>query len=63
MYVCLCNGYKDKDIRKTVHDGGVSSADEVYQALGNGFCCGTCRDCAEEIVAEELPKRSLIAAE
>ena len=63
MYVCLCNGYRDKDIRKAVHAGGVSSAEEVYQALGNGFCCGQCRDCADQIVAAELPQRHFIAAE
>ncbi len=63
MFVCLCNGYRDKDIRSAVHAGGVETADEVYQALGNGFCCGQCRDCASEIVSAELPKRKLIAAE
>ena len=63
MYVCLCNGYKDKDIRAQVRSGGVETADEVYQALGNGFCCGSCRDCAEEIVTEELPRRTMVAAE
>lgn len=63
MIVCLCNNYREKDIRAVVQAGGVESADDAYQALGNGFCCGCCRDCAAEIVAEELPKRVLVAAE
>ena len=63
MFVCLCNGYRDTDIRKAVHEGGVSCADDAYQALGSGFCCGACKDFAEDIVSEELPKRVMIAAE
>jgi len=63
MYVCLCNGYTDSQIRDAVHDGGVNTPEEVYQALGNGFCCGSCRDCASSVVDEELPKRRLAMAE
>ena len=63
MYVCICNGYTDKQIKSTVRQGGVQDAEETYQALGNGFCCGACRDCAEKIVADELPNQTLMAAE
>ncbi|MFC3050517.1 (2Fe-2S)-binding protein [Kordiimonas pumila] len=63
MYVCLCNGYTDSQIKKVVHEGGVSTAEEAYMALGSGFCCGACKDCANEIVGAELPKRTLMAAE
>jgi len=63
MYVCLCNGYTDKEIRNAVREGGVSTADEAYMSLGEGFCCGACRDCANDLVAEELPNRRILAAE
>ncbi|WP_308911222.1 (2Fe-2S)-binding protein [Pseudokordiimonas caeni] len=63
MYVCLCNGYTDKDIRQAVSAGGVQCADDAYKALGGSFCCGCCRDCANEILDEELPKVSYLAAE
>jgi len=49
MYVCLCNGYRDVEIRE-VAESGVRCAQEVYLTLGNGPCCGTCLDCAQEIV-------------
>ncbi|NVJ70355.1 MAG: (2Fe-2S)-binding protein, partial [Alphaproteobacteria bacterium] len=26
MYVCLCNGYTDREIRSAVREGGVSNA-------------------------------------
>ena len=63
MYVCMCNGYTDKDIRRVVQRGGVTCATDAYAALGSGFCCGTCKDCAEEVVSEELPSITLMAAE
>jgi bacterioferritin-associated ferredoxin len=49
MYVCLCNGYRDTEIRE-VAESGVRCAREVYLTLGNGPCCGTCLDCAQDIV-------------
>ncbi|GHF12249.1 hypothetical protein GCM10017044_02720 [Kordiimonas sediminis] len=63
MYVCMCNGYTDTDIRQTVRAGGVQNAEETYKALGNNFCCGMCRDCAEGLVSEELSEQVLLAAE
>jgi bacterioferritin-associated ferredoxin len=49
MYVCLCNGYRDEEIRE-IAESGVRCAREVYLTLGNGPCCGTCLDCAQGIV-------------
>ncbi len=63
MYVCICNGITDKDIKGAVAEGGVNDAEEVYMSLGSSFCCGQCKDCAESLVAHELPKRLLLAAE
>lgn len=63
MYVCICNGYTDKDIRNAVQQGGVNTAEEAYVSLGSDFNCGACRDCACDLVQEELPKRTLMAAE
>ena len=40
MYVCLCNGYRDAEIREVVEETGVRCPQEVYLALGNGPCCG-----------------------
>jgi|GEM_PF-1303533 len=49
MYVCLCNGYREDEIRE-VAEGGVRCAQEAYLTLGNGPCCGTCLDFAQQIV-------------
>lgn len=49
MYVCLCNGYRDAEIRE-VAESGVRCVQEVYLTLGNGPCCGSCLDYAQDIV-------------
>lgn len=63
MYVCLCNGYTDKEIKTAVRENGVQTAEEAYLSLGNGFCCGSCADCANDIVSAELPNQRVLAAE
>lgn len=49
MYVCLCNGYRDAEIRE-VAESGLRCVREVYLTLGNGPCCGSCLDYAQDIV-------------
>ena len=49
MYVCLCNGYRDAEIRE-VAESGLRCVKEVYLTLGNGPCCGSCLDYAQDIV-------------
>lgn len=51
MYVCLCNGYREAEIREVALEG-VASAADAYTALGNGPCCGRCLDCAQRILDE-----------
>ena len=49
MYVSLCNGYRDAEIRE-VAESGLRCVREVYFTLGNGPCCGSCLDYAQDIV-------------
>lgn len=51
MYVCSCNGYRDSDLREVAREG-VFSAEEAYNALGQGPCCGNCLPCAQQIIDE-----------
>lgn len=44
MYVCLCNGITDRQIRQAVEDGA-SSMRELRQQLG---VCGNCGRCGPE---------------
>lgn len=50
MYVCICNGYRESEIRQTARAGGLSCPVKVYEALGSGPCCGTCLPMAQEVI-------------
>ena len=53
MYICLCNGYREAEIRELAQEG-ISNAAEAYMVLGNGPCCGRCLDGAQQILDEAL---------
>jgi bacterioferritin-associated ferredoxin len=52
MYVCLCNGYRESELRDMARQG-YSVAEEAYEAMGDGPCCGHCVDFAQDILDEE----------
>ena len=54
MYVCLCKGITDSQIRAAVADGATSLR-EVRKALGVASQCGKCGVITREIVSESLP--------
>ena len=45
MYVCLCNGVTEQDIRRAM-DGGCASMSELTMRTGCGANCGCCVDVA-----------------
>jgi bacterioferritin-associated ferredoxin len=53
MYVCLCKGITDTQIRAAVADGA-SSLREVHNSLGVASQCGKCGIIARDIVRESL---------
>jgi bacterioferritin-associated ferredoxin len=57
MYVCLCNGYREAELREVAGEG-FSVAEEVYTALGNGPCCGQCLDVAQCIIDDACRARA-----
>ncbi|WP_374012374.1 bacterioferritin-associated ferredoxin [Pseudoxanthomonas koreensis] len=58
MYVCICNGVTDKQIRQAVEDGCDSVA-ELTMRTGCGSSCGSCLDMAAALVAECRDARDL----
>jgi len=59
MYVCLCRGVTQKQIRREVLDGAVTY-DAIQERLEVGLCCGTCSDTAQEVIADTI-SASLVA--
>ncbi|HEX4986480.1 MAG TPA: bacterioferritin-associated ferredoxin [Burkholderiales bacterium] len=53
MYVCLCNGITESQIREAI-SGGARSLRELNACLGVASCCGKCADCAQQVVSESL---------
>jgi len=53
MYVCICNGITERQIREAVSDG-VRSLRELRVDLGVASCCGKCADCAQQVIHETL---------
>ncbi len=53
MYVCICKGITDTQIRSAV-EGGINSLSELRRALGVASRCGKCGVLTREIVQESL---------
>jgi bacterioferritin-associated ferredoxin len=56
MYVCICQGVTDRQIREVVELGACSLQD-VQSKLPVGMCCGSCENTAQQIVDEHLAER------
>lgn len=61
MYVCLCKGITDSQIRAAV-DNGAESMRAVRDQLGVASQCGKCASLCRDIVKESLDSSSAIGA-
>jgi len=52
MYVCICNGHRDSEIRRAAQASGLTSARAIYAHLGKPPRCGRCLELADRLVAE-----------
>ncbi len=50
MYVCICNGITDREIRTCVEQGASCMAD-LQRELGVATCCGRCEPYVRELLA------------
>jgi bacterioferritin-associated ferredoxin len=53
MYVCVCHGVTDRDIKNAVAEG-VNTMEGLGTKLKVGTCCGKCSDCAHDILCESV---------
>lgn len=53
MYVCLCKGVTDSQIKEAVYDG-VTSVGQLRKCLGVASQCGKCGITAREILQQTL---------
>ena len=52
MYICICNGITDKDI-KAAADNGVATVAGVYRACDCAPQCGKCAPYIKEIIGAD----------
>lgn len=57
MYVCICHGITDRQIRDTL-DGGAASLTEVQMQVPVGGCCGRCVPAAQELIQEHQAQQT-----
>lgn len=61
MFVCICNGVTETQIRDAVADGAVSLQD-LHDELGVASQCGSCGDHALSLIHERFTPREGEAA-
>ncbi len=62
MYVCLCNGLTDRDIRRAGDQGHCTVA-SAYGSLGAEVCCGRCVPMARDLINKQAQLNTTISAE
>lgn len=62
MYVCICNAVTDRAIREAAHRHGVSTMEELGRRLKVATRCGSCRECAQEVLGQAIAERTRSAA-
>ena len=58
MYVCLCHGIRERELRDAV-ERGCDSFEQLQACTGVSTCCRTCEPVAREVLDEALASRSL----
>ena len=58
MYVCICNGVTDRQIREAA-EAGCDSVSEMTMRTGAGASCGSCLGLVAELIDEARARRAL----
>ena len=61
MYICLCNGITEREIRARAADGASTLAD-LELCLGVGAGCGRCKPAANEVLNESRSNSRSVAS-
>jgi bacterioferritin-associated ferredoxin len=53
VYVCVCNAYRESQVRDVIQKSAASpqmTVEEIYSRLGNGPRCGRCLPHAKDLI-------------
>ena len=59
MYVCICKGITDKQIKQMVLEQGVGSIRELKQQLDIASQCGTCVKLTQQVIDNTIIDENL----
>lgn len=59
MFVCLCHGITDSEVKTTVRRGA-TSVDDVTEKCGAGSGCGMCKEQIQDIIDDEMTHTPLL---
>lgn len=64
MYVCICNGIREKDVKKAVNSGA-TTVGRVFKSQGCKAECAQCVNCIRNVIDSETCENetTLLAAE
>ena len=55
MYVCLCHGVTDQEMKQQIRSGA-DTLEKVGNVCGAGTCCGCCREMIQDLIEEHGPE-------
>ncbi len=58
MYVCLCNGFTDRDVKGAIASGA-NAVPGVYECLGASPQCAKCSVHIREMIQEEKSQKAI----
>ncbi len=58
MYVCLCNGFTDRDVKSAIASGA-DAVPNVYECLGASPQCAKCSIQIRELIQEEKSQKAI----
>lgn len=53
MYVCLCNGITDREIKQSIRNGA-NNLQDLHDDLGVGSQCGQCACLSQELLNQTM---------
>lgn len=59
MFVCMCFGITDKQIKNAVETHGVGNVRELKKVMALGSQCGKCVELAQEIIDNTIVDETL----
>lgn len=61
MYVCVCNGIKDHQVRDAIKQGA-ETVGRVFKAHGCKADCAQCVNCIRDVIEQEISSPIILLA-